>query len=53
MHASTQTEELLKRCIEEKTATRFGHFILAFISFYYSVDPSINKMQTLNVGEKR
>ena len=53
MHASTQTEELLKQCVKGKTATRFGRFILAFISFYYSVDPNINKMQTLNVGEKR
>ena len=52
MHASTQTEELLKQCVKGKTATRFGRFILAFISFYCSMDPTVNKTQTLNAGEK-
>ena len=52
MHASTQTEELLKWCVEEKTVARFGRFILVFILFYCSVGPSVNKTQMLNAGEK-
>ena len=47
MHASTQTEELLKRCVEEKNSCVFWAF-----KFYYSVGPSVNKTQTLNIGEK-